>query len=99
MKRRPIYLTPLEYHPPIDNACESCDTEDIPYGCSNWTSQLIKDMETRDIIYLERHYPELVFARVLGRKGKSRWLAPLGYDYLVELGRGWWKAARWRTAP
>ena len=84
------------YHQHIDWSSE-LEREDIAFGASHWTSQLIEDMRARHISYLEKHYPELVFRKVSGRKRKYGWLAPLGHEYKVELADHWWVVADWRT--
>jgi hypothetical protein len=59
--RKPIWWTPWDYHNPLDNSCESCDREEIPFGSGGFMRDLWDDMESRPIKWLEKHYPELTF--------------------------------------
>lgn len=87
----------LRYHEPVDNSVESLNVEDIPYGSSHWTGQLMEDMRNLDQPRLEKLYRELVFGFHQGRD------EPKQRDYRVMLhdSRGrcrGWRWASWRGA-
>ncbi len=80
---------PYRIHQHLDWSC-TLESEDLLFGCSGFPSDLIADMSWRGVEWLGKHYPELVFQFVKGKK-------PAGHDY-VESVKGGYVVADWRTA-
>ncbi len=80
---------PYRIHGRLDWSC-GLDVEDLQFGCSGFTSSLVEDMRWRGVEWLGKHYPELVFQFVRGKK-------PAGHDY-AESVKGGHIVADWRTA-
>ncbi len=85
----PASRGPYRYHESLDCSCQF-EMEDIPFGSGGFSRNLCDDMGWRGVAYLTKHYPELVFQFIRGKK-------PGGHDYVQSV-KGGHVVADWRTA-
>lgn len=77
-------------HTPIDNSCQSLDMEELPFGSGGFSGQLLSDMYSRPLSWLDSHYPELTFSYARKVKDAKR------HEYHVLFKPGLYRVADWR---
>jgi hypothetical protein len=80
----------LKYHNPIDFSVLSCESEEIEHDEEQFMFGLERDMKSRDMDWLTKHYPEFEFHCHVGKKAN----VPKG-DMRVRRSKGW-LVATWR---